>query len=82
MEKRAYAAPFRAHIDVRESRPKLTPATARRGGRHGAAEDDLDVGAAPIVQDEVREHLRAGGEGSRSAICAPCVPPLSAPHDA
>ena len=46
----------------------MGPAATRSGGRGSGAEDDLDVGAAPVAQDEVREHLRAGGEGSRSAI--------------
>ena len=60
----------------------MGPAATRSGGRGSGAEDDLDVGAAPFAQDEVREHLRAGGEGSRSAICAPCDPTQSAQHDA
>ena len=60
----------------------MGPAATRSGGRGSGAEDDLDVGAAPVAQDEVREHLRAGGEGSRSAICAPCDPTQSAQHQA
>ena len=41
----------------------MGPAATRSGGRGSGAEDDLDVGAAPVAQDEVREHLRAGGRG-------------------
>ena len=56
--------------------PKWAPAAANSGGIYSGSEDDLDVGAAPAVQGEVQEHLHAGGEGSRSAIHAPGVPPL------
>ena len=85
LEKQANPVLFRAHDESMmhaKAGPKWVPVAARSDGRIGAAEDDLDVGAAPVAQDEVREHLRAGGEGSRSAICAPCFPPLSARHDA
>ena len=59
-----------------KARPNPGPAAARSGGGGGGAGVDVDVGAAPHVQAILRKHLRAGGEGSRSAICAPCVPPL------
>ena len=48
---------------TRKTSPAREPAAAWRVGGGGGADDDLGVGGAPQAQDEVREHLWAGGTG-------------------
>ena len=64
LEKKANAAQKRPHTArSKKQGPKRGPAAARSGGGGGGGGVDVDVGATPHVQEVLRKHLHAGGEG-------------------